>query len=311
MNLDPSCKRRTDNMDEFTDGVQRGDIAKVSDHIGWLENNPNSPGYVYGVRYAVDNNDPQMLKYLLSAVDRYNHVFDIDTINASIMNSEPWFFKTLVGDEGEGLKQKVPPHKHPLVVAARVGNRMVAKYIVDWIRKGDNSKFLENPNAVKDLALKMAARGGHVAIANLLITDQDHAHQVIAGLIVNGHVDKVKRFAASDRVDFSANKFELLKLCAPYPSVLNYVMRHPSVVRFKDNMPTEYSQIAMVAAEDHYHDTVDLVERSFKKRLTLHASAKVKHTGCSTKDAVAETYSGLYNKHQSHLNHSSLKNFSF
>lgn len=295
-------------MDEFIDGVQRGDIKKVSEYIGHVEDTPNSPGYVYAVRHAIGANDPQMFSYLLSVIDREDHIFDPDTIAASILSENAGYFKALVGHKGEGLSTKVPPQKNPLVIAARVGNRIVSKYIVDWIRKGN---IIDDPTVVKDLALKMAARGGHIAIANLLITDQDHAHQVVAGLIVNGHVEKVKRFAANKKVDFSANNFELLRLCAPFPSVLNYVMRHPSIVQHKDNMPTEYSHIAMVAAEDNYHDTVDLVEKSFKQRLTLHASVKVGKTGCSTKSAIAEAYTGLHVNHQRHLQHGSLKDFSF
>lgn len=298
-------------MDEFIDGVQQGDLMKVAQYIGHVENNPNSPAFVYAVRYAIGANDPQMFTYLLSVIDKDEHVFDPDTIGASILSDNAGYFKALIGKDAVGLRTKVHPQKHPLVIAARVGNRVVVKEIVEWIRKDDNVKYIADPMKVKDLALTMAARGGHVAIANLLIKDQKHAHKAIVELVMNGHVDKVKRFAASNKVDFSANNFELLRLCAPYPSVLNYVMRHPSVVKYKDNMPTEYSHIAMVAAEDNYHSTVDMVEQSFKKKLTLHAAAKVGKTGCSTKAAVAEAYNGLYVNHQRHLQHGSLKNFSF
>lgn len=296
-------------MDEFIDGVQKGDLEKMREYLGAIGSDPAAPVYVYAVRYAINSNDPEMLMFLLALAPRA-HVFDPDTVMASVLSKHIDFFKAIVGPTKVGLKTVFTTHNHPLVVASRIGNRGVAKFIIDWIRD-TKAQFTPNAQEIKTAALKMAARGGHVAIANLMITTPQHAHDVVAGLIVNGHVDKVKRFAAHPMVDFTENKYELLRLCAPYPKVLNYVMRHPSLTAIKEKMPTEYSRISMTAAEDNYHDTVGLVEDSLQRRIAVHANAKIKATGCSANDAVAETFVNLNHRHKQHMEHSSLKQFSF
>lgn len=298
-------------MDEFIDGVQHGDIAKVAEYVGYIQDNPHSPAFVYAIRYAIGINDMQLFTYLLSAIDCDDYVFDTDTIIASIMSENVEYFTRLIGKDGVGLQTKVIPKKHPLVVAARVGNMAVVKQIVDWVRKDNNIRFISDPALVKYLTLKMAARGGYVAIANLLIINKEQAHGVVIELIANGHIDKVKRFAISDKVDFSANNFELLRLCAPYPLVLNCIMRHPSMVKIKDNMPTEYSRIAMTAAEDNHLSTVDMIEKSFKRNLNMYALSNVNKTSCSTTAAVDKAFNQLYISHKEHTNQGSFTNFSF
>jgi hypothetical protein len=294
-------------MDEFIDGVQRGDIDKMNEYVDTIGNDPLSPAYVYSVRYALNTKDPEMLEYLLELAPP-DHIFDPDTISASVHTGHIDFFIKMIGVDMNGLKSTFTVHNHPLVIASRIGNRDVVEFIVNWIRT-TKARHLKNADAIKTMSLKMAARGGHVSIANLLITKQQHAHDVVAGLITNGHVERVKRFANHKLVDFTANNFELMRICAPYPKVLNYIMRHPSLTAIKDNMPTEYSRIAMMAAQDHFHDTVDMVEKSFKRRLTIHANEKVLTTNCSAKNAVAETYMNLNHHHKQHLKHSSLKKF--
>lgn len=294
-------------MDEFIDGVQMGDFEKMSHYFGTIGYNPTSPAYVYSIRYALNVKDHEMLKYLLQ-IAPLAHKFDPDTIAASVMTMNPLMFKDMIGHTAVGLQNTFTVHNHPLVIASRIGNVEVAKFIIEWIRK-TNARYVENADAIKTMSLKMAARGGHVAIANMLITKPQHAHDIIAGLITNGHVDAVQRFSAHQLVDFTANNFELMRLCAPYPKILNQIMRHPSLVNV--DMPTLYSLIAKEAAENHFHYTVDLVEESFKQKLTFLANTKVQATGCSVKDAVTETYIDLKGKHKNHMAHPSLTQFSF
>jgi hypothetical protein len=296
-------------MDEFIDGVQHGDLSKMVEYMSAVDPDTISPGYIYSVRFAIEANDPQMLNFLIALVP-YSHIFDPDTVMASVMSNDVMIFKSIIGPTNIALKSKFTVHNHPLVVASRIGNTAVAKFVIDWIRD-TKATFTPNALVIKTAALKMAARGGHVAIANLMITTPQHAHNFVAGLIVNGHVDMVRRFAAHPMVDFKENEYELLRLCAPYPKVLNYIMRHPSLASVQHAMPTEYSNIAMQSAVVHYYDTVSLVESSFKRRIALHANAKIQASGASVKDAVMETFVNLNQRHKKHMDHGSIKQFSF
>lgn len=240
-------------MEDFIDSIQRGDLEKVADTFGIVSEDTRSPAYVYAVRSAISMRDFQMLEYLLRAVNMDDYMFDVDTISVSAMHDIK-IFEMVIGLWNQGLTLEFPVHKHPLVVASRIGNHKVAAFVVDWIRTTE-AVHVKEPVVLKDFALKMAARGGHVSIANMLITKSSHANEVVATLLANGHIDQVKRFANNKFVDFSANNFELLKLCAPHPTLLHFVMRHPSLSESAYNLPTEYSQIAMMAAKLRHKTT--------------------------------------------------------
>lgn len=284
---------------EFVHNVRMGNIDVAMGYMDQLSAEMaqtdkriyDSAEYVYALRVAISRNDYEMCD-MLTAILHDEHIFDKDTI-LSAAYKDIKVFMAIVGHTGHGLYSKeFSGVEHPLISAAKVCNTPVAKYIIEWIRTADQTK-ISGLTRLKTETIKAAATSNCVVICNLLIKDESNAKLAYKTLIECGHVDSARRFANSKYLDFSKNSFELVKLAAPFPSLLKFVLRHPSLVPYHDKMPTEYSQLAMNDAMNDFHETSDMISKSFEVTVRKHAVSKIMATGCSTRDAVTKAHSEL------------------
>lgn len=271
--------------------IQRGEIDGARELLNLFADSislrvEQTPEYVYAMRLAINRDDGDMCEMLSSILDD-NHVFDADTVTAAAYKSHHVFL-SVVGAAGHGLQNSALMANHPLVAAAAAGQRDNASFIIKHVKLSD---------ALRDESLIAAATSNSVSICKLLISSPADAKLAMTVLVRTGHSDSVLRLLDQD-IDFAANKYELLRLVAPFPLLLHGVMQHPSLLEFRDKMPTIYSQFAMDNAMIHHDEKVEELGRTFEKQLTLHATCAV---GCSTRDAVTHAYSELHPRYMSLL----------
>lgn len=264
------------------------EIMEQADH----ENIEMSPEYVYALRTAISRNDTAMCRMLTSFLEN-DGMIDHQTVTAAAYKDITVFIE-VVGVDGHCLANKELEQSttHPLVAAASVGNSRVAKFIIDWIREG-GIKHLDNVVKLKQDALLAAAMSKSVSIIKLLATDKETLRKSFKDLVKMGHSDAAKRLANDTRLDFAENNFELLRDCAPFPNLLDEVMKNPSLKAYQTSMPTVYSQLAMDNAINSHEEKNDALVNSFQRNLKLHASNKILATGCGTREAVTAAHAEL------------------
>jgi hypothetical protein len=286
---------------ELIHKIQMGDIHGATGYLHQLyDENPHggvefeyTAEFVYAVRLAVSRDDVDMCELLTSMIeDRNKHVFDVETIAAAAIKSLP-VFKLIVGGDGHGLTNPALRGNHPLVMASYVGNVGVAKYIVEWLRVGGGVYHTRDPNGLKTEALNAAVLANSIVVISMLITEKTHAVDAFTGLLKRGRVESAIRLSKNKFLDFCVDNFALLKLCAPYPSLLKHVMRHKSLVKFHKSMPTPYSQLAMDNAFNAHYETMDRQALSFRQAVVTCAASNVLRTGCSTHDAVTSAHTDM------------------
>lgn len=282
---------------ELAHKVRLGDINAAKDQMEILcESSPHiplvdTPEFVFALRTAIGRNDAAMCRTLTMYLDDTD-VVDHNTVLAAALKDHD-VFMSVVGVGGHCLENPKLLPVHPLVVAASAGNFNVAKFIVDWIRAGGKNFLSQEGPRIKKEAVMAAATAGSVSIIQLLASDGKLLTDAFKVMVSSGKIDDAKRLATDERVDFVGNKFELLKLCAPYPELLYVVMKHPTLKPHAANMPTPYSQLAMDAAMDIHAEQSDMISHSFKHKLMLQATNKIMKSGCSTRAAVTAAHSEL------------------
>ena len=285
---------------ELVYSVKKGDANSVKHHLHQLldENGThngivNTPEFVYALRMAIAKNDALSCRVLTDVLNN-NDMVDAATVTAASFKS-PEVFMAVVGVKGHCLvNAEFNEVNHPLLSAASVGNAGVVKFIVDWIRDGGGAQFLINSVDVEQLknnTIIQAAMSNSVSICKLIATHDDHKLLAFKTLVSAGHADSAKRLA--NDVNFVANNYELLKICAPYPTLLETAMRSKSLQGRQNDMPTEYSNLAMQSAMNHHNDHADSISNAFKHKLKIEATRHALETGCSTRDAVTAAHAKL------------------
>lgn len=284
---------------ELIHHVKRGDINEVKGYLQQLidekghDDFPSSPEYVYALRVAISRNDPDMCAAMTNVLCHHDMVDAGTVIAASYKNVR--VFMAVVGVDGHCLMNKeFNTNNHPIVTAASVGNFPVVKFIVDWIRDGGGAEFIIKNMKIDQLKqniITQAAMANSVSICKLVATTDQHNVLAFKTLVSVGHTDAAKRFI--NDVDFMANNFELMKMCAPFPDLLEEAMKSKSLVKHKYDMPTLYSKLAMESANMHVDEHLESVRRSFKNQLKIEASAHALATGCSTKEAITAAHAKL------------------
>jgi hypothetical protein len=281
--------------------IKKGDANGAKQHLEHLLNEKGThkgvfatPEFVYALRTAISRNDAVICRILTDVLDNTD-VIDAGTVTAASFKSVE-VFMAVVGVKGHCLlNPEFNEANHPILSAASVGNFPVVKFIVDWIRDGGGAEFLIKTTKIevlKNNVIIQAAMANSVSICKLIATHEDHHLLAFKTLVSAGHTDGAKRLV--NEVNFVANSFELLKICAPFPDLLEYAMRSKSLKDYKDKMPTVYSQLAMQSAITHHEDHVDSVTKAFKEKLKMEATRQVLESGCSTKDAITSAHAKLH-----------------
>jgi hypothetical protein len=191
-------------------------------------------------------------------------IIDPDTVRAASLKSVD-VFKAIVGDNGHCLvNNKFPVVEHPLITSIASGNEPVAKFVIEWIRSG-GVRYIDDVVSLKRQAVLAACTTNLVSIVEMLSTDKEVLVEVFKNLILIGHIDSAKHIATTDtRLDFSENDFQLLRVCAPFPSLLQEVVKSKSLEQFEKAMPTVYSQIVMDTMKERHKKTKSNVRKKSK-----------------------------------------------
>jgi hypothetical protein len=293
---------------ELIHSIKQGDVNSAKEHLEDILDDEGhdriveSPQYVYALRSAIDRNDPLMCRVITNVLHNSDMVDAGTVIAASIKHLD--VFMAVVGTDGHCLKNpEFTSDTHPLLSAASVGNFGVVKFIVDWIRDGGGVQWMTTHLDIEKLkinTIKQAAMSNSVSICKLIATRYDHKLLVFKMLVMAGFPDSAKRMV--NDVDFAANNFELLKVCAPYPSLMEHAMQSESLKNHRGSMPTTYSQLSMYAAENSHDENVYSISQAFKNNLRIEATRYVLETGCSTREAVTNAHAKLSKHYTSHLN---------
>lgn len=279
--------------------IKIGDLENTRIYLDMLlEKNHgtcNTPEYAYALRTAISRNDPEMCA-ILTGVLPNDKVLDARTVIAASYKDVNVFI-AVVGVDGHCMmNSEFNSEYHPIITACSVGNYDVVKFIVDWIRDGDGAMYLLKSMDLEKLkrnVIIQAAMSNSVSICKLVAIKYEQKVLAFNTLISYGHIDGAKRFVSE--LDFTNNDFELLKVCAPYPDLLEVVMGSESLQPYRNDMPTVYSQLAMNSHYNHKDYHVDQMTNHFNKQLKIAAKQKMIETGCSTKDAITSAYYSLYN----------------
>ena len=295
---------------ELVDSIKHGDVNSAKEHLEHLLDDEGhdgivgSPQYVYALRSAVDRNDPLMCRAITDVLHNSDMV-DAGTIIAAAFKDQA-VFMAVVGTDGHCLKNpEFNSDVHPILSAASVGNFAVVKFIVEWIRDGGGAEWLVSNldvERLKNNTIIQAAMGNSVSVCKLVATHDDHKLLAFKTLVMAGFSDSAKRLV--NDVNFAANDFELLKVCAPYPGLLEQAMGSDSLKKYRKNMPTTYSQLSMYVAENHHDSHVESLRNSFKKNLRIEATRHALETGCSTKEAITAAHTKLSKHYTQHINKS-------
>ena len=293
---------------ELVNSIKQGDVNSAKEHLEHLldEEGHNgitaSPQYVYALRSAIGRNDPMMCRTMTNVL-HHSDMVDAGTLIAAAFKHVDVFI-AVAGVDGHCLKNpEFTSDIHPILSAASVGNKGVVKFIVDWIRDGEGAKWLVgnlDVERLKNNTIVQAAMGNSVSVCKMIATHDDHKLLAFKTLVVAGFSDSAKRLV--DDVNFAANNFELLKVCAPYPGLLEHAMGSKSLKKHRKSMPTTYSQLSMYVAENNHDEHVESVRHAFKKNLKIEATRHALETGCSTREAITAAHTKLSKHYTKHLN---------